>query len=154
MYITYEDAEHIMNRLKKARINCRIVELPDYTTNASCIYYILDENDKNLCVLPSDNSYIEFVMQGPLKFDNTTLCCNPVDLYRFSENREDLDALIEELIARHKICLKIQKLFNSEIHKHRKYARETGSDNFSVKARIKELNNNMHDAYKVQEIGL
>lgn len=151
--MTQEDAEYVMNRLKKAGIDCHIVEEPNYS-NVGCIYYIQDKNDKYLCTMSSDSIDFEFVMQGPLKFDENSLCCNPADLYRFNENEEDLKTSTDELIARHKVCLKVQKLFNSEIQELRKYARETGSDDVNVKARIKELNKNMYDAYKVQEIGL
>lgn len=151
--MTYYDAERVMNRLKKAGIDCHIVVLQNYD-NAGCVYYVCDKDEKCLCTIPSDGIDYEFVMQGPLKFDNDSLCCNPVDLYRFNEKKEDLEAMTDEFIARHKICQKIQKLFNSEIYESRKCAREAGSDNANVKARIKELNKNMYDAYRVQEIGL
>lgn len=152
--MTYEDAEYVVKQLKQAKIECYISKIPYYSIIVTYHYYICDKNDKNICIMNSSTNIIEFVMPGILKFDSVSLRRDPVDVYRCEDKKENLKALIDEFVAKYKTVRKIKKLFNSEIHRLRKDLREVGHNDVHIKAKVKELNKNMYDAYKIQEIDI
>lgn len=153
--MTYEDAEYVVKQLKQAKIECYIDIITCHDNKGTTYtYHVHDVNDKNICIMNSDMNEIEFIMSGALKFDSDSTCCDPVNLYRFGNNKEDLKMLIDEFIVKHKNYQKIKKLFNSEIHRLRKDLREVGHNDVHVKAKVEELNKNMYDAYKIQEIDM
>lgn len=152
--MTCEDAKYVVKQLKQAKIECYIGKIPYYRNIGTYHYYVCDKNDKNICIMNSSTNIIEFVMPGILKFDSVSLRCDPVDVYRYEDKKENIKALIDEFIVKHKNYLKIKKLFNSEIHRLRKDLREVGHNDVQIKAKVKELNKNMYDAYKIQEIDM
>lgn len=153
--MTYEDVEYVVKQLKQAKIECHLDKITYHiNTETTYTYRIRDNNNKNICIMNFDINEIEFIMPGLLKFDSVSACCDPENVYRFGNKKEDLKMLIDEFIVKHKNYLKIKKLFNSEIHRLRKDLREVGYNDVHIKAKVKELNKNMYDTYKIQEIDI
>lgn len=145
-----EDIEYVVNRLKRAGIDCCIDILSGLGSDTYC--YVYDKNDKTILRVSSDRNEIRFVMPGALVFDYSTASCDSAELYRFCKNKEDLKTLTDEFIARNKICQELRKSFKREICRLSKVLREMAYDRASMLARIRELNKTMQDVYKVKEI--